>query len=59
MSFNAHLWESIQEPVFELIDTLCILVETETIGIRISPDKELEALKNQFCQGFSPAKRGY
>lgn len=21
VSFNAHLWESIQEPVFELIDT--------------------------------------
>lgn len=44
--------------VFELIDTHQYMLETETIGIRISPDKELAVLKNQFCQGFSPAKRG-
>lgn len=56
--FNAHLSESIQELVFELIDTHQYMLETETIGIRISPDKELAVLKNQFCQGFSPAKRG-
>lgn len=56
--FNAHLSESIQELVFELIDTHQYMLETETIGIRISPDKELAALKNQFYRGFSPAKRG-
>lgn len=59
--FNAHLSESIQELVFELIDTHQYMLETETIGIRISPDKELKelaVLKNQFCRGFSPAKRG-
>lgn len=60
--FNAHLSESIQELVFELIDTHQYMLETETIGIRISPDKELDkelaVLKNQFCRGFSPAKRG-
>lgn len=58
--FNAHLSESIQELVFELIDTHQYMLETETIGIRISPDKdkELVVLKNQFCRGFSPAKRG-
>lgn len=56
--FNAHLSESIQELVFELIDTHQYMLETETIGIRISPNKELAVLKNQFCRGFSPAKRG-
>lgn len=56
--FNAHLSESIQELVFELIDTHQYMLETETIGIGISPDKELAVLKNQICRGFSPAKRG-